>query len=161
MNARSIKKAIHILEEEGGAKAAKKLILVAPIKRGASGYERDEVIRLVAKNNVESVAATKKMLGKFELGAIYRAENIANDYYVFDADLCLILDGGRGLELTGEIIQVRPENLRRSDEQIVDDGVELHDDLDAAVHGILYGSRNPYYEAYSASRSRYNPRRRR
>ncbi len=36
----------------------------------------------------------------------------------------------------------------------------LHDDLYAAVHGILNGSRNPYYEAYSA-RSRYNPRLRR
>jgi hypothetical protein len=161
MNVRSLKAALRRLDEEGGESAVKKLILAVPFKRGASGYTKDEIVRLVAHNRGESVAKVKKYLEKGHIAALVRAYDLVN-YYVFDADIAFLLGGKYGgYEHTSEVQAVRPDALVISKAEIIDDGAELHDDLDAAVHGILYGSRNPYYEAHDSRRSRYNPRRRR
>ena len=158
MNVRSLKAALRQLDEEGGEKAVKKLILAVPYKRGASGYTKDEIVRLVASARGEPVSKVKKYLEKGSIAALVRAYDLVN-YYVFDADVAFLLGGKYGgYEHTGQVDAVRPEALVISKAEIVDDGGDLHDDLDAAVHGILYGSRNPYYEAHD---SRYNPRRRR
>ena len=137
MSIRTIKTALARLNREGGEAAAKKLILAVPYKRGAAP-ERDEIIAMIAKDRGEAVAEVKTMLRGSAPGVLIRAEDYNS--HPAEANLAMIADGT--YEHAGEIVYPRPEDLRWSEAQIIDDNGELYalDRWEEAVAGILYGS---------------------
>lgn len=145
MSIRTIKTALARLNREGGEAAAKKLVLAVPYKRGAAPYKRDEIVEMIAKNLAEAHAEVKAMLRGAAPGVLIRAE--AHDWHPAEADLAMIADGT--YEHTGEIVYPRPENLRWSEAQIIDEAMGLHplDRWEEAVAGILYGRRGGMYFA--------------
>lgn len=153
MGLREIKQALRRLENEGGEKAAKALILAVPYKRGEAP-ERAEIIRQIAHNRGETVAEVKKMVAGWVPGVLIRAE--AHDWHPAEADLAMIQPGS-SYEHGGEIVHPRPDDLRWNEAEIVDYNGELFplDRWEEAVAGILYGSRGKdqmYFEAYDARR---------
>jgi hypothetical protein len=153
---REIKAALRRLENEGGDKATKKLILAVPFKRGQSGYERSEIVALIAAGRGESKAEVSKMVAGWQPGILIKAEDY--DYRPGEGDLALLGDGQ--FEHAGEIVYPRPEELRWNEAQIIDDNAELFplDRWEEAVSGILYGSKgrgSMYFESYDTKRSRY------
>lgn len=153
MGFREIKAALRRLENEGGEKAAKALILAVPYKRGAAP-ERAEIVRQIAKNRGETVAEVKEMLKGWVPGVLIRAESY--DSHPAEADLAMIQPGS-SYEHGGEIVYPRPDDLRWNEAHIIDNNGELFplDRWEDAVSGILYGSKGRgemYFEAYDARR---------
>jgi len=153
MGLREIKAALRRLENEGGDKAAKLLILAVPYKRG-SAPERSEIVQQVAKNRDETVAEVKPYLKGWVPGVLIRAESY--DSHPAEADLAMLQPGG-SFEHAGEIVYPHPEDLRWNEAEIIDNNGELFplDRWEDAVSGILYGSRGRgqmYFEAYNERR---------
>ncbi len=157
MGLREIKAALRRLENEGGDKAAKKLILAVPFKRGQSGYDRSEIVALIADNRGESKAEVSKMVTGWQPGVLIRAE--AHDWHPGEGDLAML--GNGSFEHAGEIVYPRPNELKWNEAQIIDENAELFslDRWEEAVSGILYGSkgsgRGMYFEPYDSRRGRY------
>ena len=147
---REIKAALRRLENEGGDKAAKALILAVPYKRGAAPEERAEMIREIAQNRGESITEVTKMVKGWVPGVLIRAESW--DSHPAEADLAMIQPGS-SYEHAGDIVYPSPDDLRWNEAHIIDYNGELFplDRWEEAVSGILYGSRGRgqmYFEAY-------------
>jgi hypothetical protein len=154
---REIKAALRRLENEGGDKAAKALILAVPYKRGAAPEERAEMIREIAQNRGESITEVTKMVKGWVPGVLIRAESY--DSHPAEADLAMIQPGSSYEHAGDNIVYPRPDDLRWNEAHIIDYNGELFplDRWEEAVSGILYGSRGRdrmYFEAYDA-RPRY------
>jgi hypothetical protein len=138
MNIRSIKSALRRLDDEGGAKAAKKLVLVVPFKRGKAPSTKADVIAAVAHNRGEPVAKVKEYMAKGAIGVAMAASGI--EYRMTEGDLLFILGGKYGgFELAGDVVYFSPSDLAMDKAMAADGNLELFDDLNAVTSAILYG----------------------
>lgn len=136
MDKRTIKRVLKEIEELGGD--PNKLVMVAPAKRGKVA-DRDELIRLIAKDRRESIAECKRMLSGYKVGVYVRAENLVSSYRLIEGDACLVSDHGDSHH-SGEIVYFAPEDVVLKDAMFVDENVEGHTDERKAVEETVESS---------------------
>jgi len=160
-----IKRAEALIEREGSSKDADRLILAVKASAKAASLYKPELKEALLR---EYDASEVKRLGRggdMVVGFLIKASSITNDYYLFEADLAGILVDGNGNVAgyyhSGEVVNIRPEDITLRGAACVDDNSEAHQDIMACARAIVYGSgrgRNePHYEARTGRR--YNPAR--
>lgn len=141
--------------------AVKALILVVPVKTNIAEHKRTIKEHLLRERGESDRKYVDEALKGGKPGAYVRASDLAEGYYVFEGDLCLIHGGNYGgTEHGGEIITLRPSDLVLSKARAIDGNMEefpIKEAADAIIAAYAFGDTNrgrgPWYE--SPGRSRY------
>ena len=155
-----IKRAVALIENEGSSKDADRLILAVKASASAAKLHKDDLKEALRREYDADEAKRLGRGGDMVVGFLIKASSITNDYYLFDADLAGLLVDAKGDVVgyyhSGEVVNIRPEDMTLRGAAVIDDNSEAHQDIRACAYALAYGNsggRNaPYYEARTRRR---------
>ena len=160
-----IKRAEALIDNEGSAKDADRLILAVKASAKAAKLHKDDLKEALLR---EYDADEVKRLGRggdMVVGFLIKASSITNDYYIFEGDLAGLLVDAKGDVVgfyhSGEVVTIRPDDMTLRGAACIDDNMEAHQDIVACARAIVYGNSGGRNAPYYAERTgrRYNPAR--
>jgi hypothetical protein len=145
MQKRDIKRAVQLITDEGRERDVKRLVLAVKASAKAASVFKDEAREAIAEDYGDDEADRLKRGGDMVVGFLVRAEDIANDYYVFEADLAGLLLNARGevdgFYHTGRVVTIRPDAISLVGAMVVDDNMETHPNVMEAAITLIEGPR--------------------
>jgi hypothetical protein len=162
-----IKRAEALIENEGSSKDADRLVLAVKASANAAKLHKDDLKEALRREYDADEAKRLGRGGDMVVGFLIKASSVTNDYYLFEGDLAGLLVDAKGDVVgyyhSGEVVNIRPEDMTLRGAAVIDDNSEAHQDIMACARAIVYGSGRGRGEPWFAERStrRRNPSSRR